>query len=279
MGQLSKRAESIIRMQQFNSFACPHCKEPMQVEADGRLQCENRHSFDVAKQGYVYMLAKPMNSMYSKELFDSRHHIITNGLYDRVQQKIAEIIGITGAQILDTGCGEGSHLARICTRLEGATGVGIDISKEAIIAAAKFNPGQIWCVGDLAKSPYQAESFDIILNFLSPANYEEFARLLKNGGKVIKVVPQENYLKELRMQAFADTEKENYTNESTVARFKEQFANVTVERITYTMPLAESDVPKLLQMTPIGWHVENKDTISLREITIDLDILVGTETV
>ena len=279
MGQLSKRAESIIRMQQFNSFACPHCKEPMQVEADGRLQCENRHSFDVAKQGYVYMLAKPINSMYSKELFDSRHHIITSGLYDRVQQKIAEVIGITGAKILDTGCGEGSHLARICTRLEGATGVGIDISKEAIIAAAKFNPGQIWCVGDLAKSPYQAESFDIILNFLSPANYEEFARLLKTGGKVIKVVPQENYLKELRMQAFADTEKENYTNESTVARFKEQFKNVTVERITYTMPLAESDVPKLLQMTPIGWHVENKDAISLREITIDLDILVGTETV
>ena len=279
MGQLSKRAESIIRMQQFNCFACPHCKEPMQVEADGRLQCENRHSFDVAKQGYVYMLAKPMNSMYSKELFDSRHHIITSGLYDRVQQKIADIIGITGAQILDTGCGEGSHLARICARLEGAIGVGIDISKEAIVAAAKFNPSQIWCVGDLAKSPYQAASFDIILNFLSPANYEEFARLLKPGGKVIKVVPQENYLKELRMQAFADTEKESYTNESTVARFKERFENVTVERITYTMPLAESDVPKLLQMTPIGWHVENKDAITLREITIDLDILVGTDRV
>lgn len=275
MGQLSRRAESILRMQQFNRFACPHCKEPMQVIADGRLQCENRHSFDVAKQGYIYMLAKPMNSMYSKELFDSRHHIITSGLYDRVQQKIADIIGTGGAQILDTGCGEGSHLARICAQLDGAVGVGIDIAKEAIIAAAKFNPGQIWCVGDLAKSPYQAASFDIVLNFLSPANYEEFARLLKPGGKVIKVVPQENYLKELRMQAFADTEKESYTNASTVERFKEQFAHVSVERLTYTVPLAASDVPKLLQMTPIGWHVQDKEAIALHEITIDLDILVG----
>ena len=279
MGQLSKRAESISRMQQFNRFACPHCKESMKVEEDGRLQCENRHSFDVAKQGYVYMLAKPMNSMYSKELFDSRHHIITSGLYDRVQQRIAEMIGVEGAHILDTGCGEGSHLARICAQMDGAVGVGIDIAKEAIIAAAKFNPAQIWCVGDLAKSPYQAASFDVVLNFLSPANYEEFARLLKPGGKVIKVVPQENYLKELRMQAFADTEKENYTNESTVARFKEQFANVTVERITYTMPLADEDVPKLLQMTPIGWHVQDKEAITLREITIDLDILVGSNLV
>ena len=276
MGQLSKRAESILRMQQFNRFACPHCKEPMQVEEDGRLQCVNRHSFDVAKQGYVYMLAKPMNSMYSKELFDARHHIITSGLYDRVQQKVAQLIAIDGAQILDTGCGEGSHLARICSQLDGAVGVGIDIAKEAIIAAAKFNPNQIWCVGDLAKSPYQAASFDIVLNFLSPANYEEFARLLKPGGKVIKVVPQENYLKELRMQAFADTEKESYTNTSTVDRFKEQFTHVSVERVTYTMPLADEDVPKLLQMTPIGWHVENADAIELAEITIDLDILIGT---
>ena len=279
MGQLSKRAESILRMQQFNRFACPHCKEPMQVEEDGHLQCVNRHSFDVAKQGYVYMLAKPMNSMYSKELFDARHHIITSGLYDRVQQKVAQLIAIDGAQILDTGCGEGSHLARICSQLDGAVGVGIDIAKEAIIAAAKFNPNQIWCVGDLAKSPYQAASFDIVLNFLSPANYEEFARLLKPGGKVIKVVPQENYLKELRMQAFADTEKESYTNTSTVDRFKEQFTHVSVERVTYTMSLADEDVPKLLQMTPIGWHVENADAIKLAEITIDLDILIGTDAV
>ena len=279
MGQLSKRAESILRMQQFNRFACPHCKEPMKVETEGRLQCENRHSFDVAKQGYVYMLAKPMNSMYSKELFDARHHIITSGLYDRVQQKIADMIGGEGAQILDTGCGEGSHLARICAQLDGAVGVGIDIAKEAIIAAAKFNPRQIWCVGDLAKSPYQAASFDIVLNFLSPANYEEFARLLKPGGKVIKVVPQENYLKELRMQAFADTEKESYTNASTVERFKEQFAHVAVERVTYTLPIAAADVPKLLQMTPIGWHVENANEIKLTEITIDLDILIGSDAV
>ena len=277
MGQLSKRTESILRMQQFNRFACPHCKEPMQVEADGRLQCENRHSFDVAKQGYVYMLAKPMNSMYSKDLFDARHHIITSGLYDRVQQKVAELIGVDDAQILDTGCGEGSHLARICAQLDGAVGVGIDIAKEAIIAAAKFNPGQIWCVGDLAKSPYQAASFDVVLNFLSPANYEEFKRLLKPNGRVVKVVPQENYLKELRLQAFADTEKESYTNASTVDRFKDQFTNVTVERITYTMPLADADLPKLLQMTPIGWHIEDTNAIELAEITIDLDILVGSD--
>jgi 23S rRNA (guanine745-N1)-methyltransferase len=275
MSQLSKRAESILRMQAFNQFACPHCKQSMNVETDGRLQCENNHSFDVAKQGYVYMLAKPMNSMYSKELFASRHHIITSGLYDQVQQKIAKIITENNVSILDTGCGEGSHLARICAQLENATGVGIDIAKEAIVAAAKYNPNQIWCVGDLAQSPYQPSSFDVVLNFLSPANYEEFSRLLKPNGKVIKVVPQENYLKEIRQLAFAETDKETYSNESTVARFKEHYASVSIERITYTVPLPKEDVVQLLEMTPIGWHLENKEAIALNEITIDLDILIG----
>lgn len=275
MSQLSKRAESIIRMQEFNQFACPHCKETMKVEDEGHLRCKNNHSFDIAKQGYVYMLAKPMNSMYSKELFASRHHIITGGLYDAVQQRIAQMIARKDVFILDTGCGEGSHLARICDQLENATGIGIDIAKEAIVAAAKYNPNQIWCVGDLAQSPYQHNSFDVVLNFLSPANYEEFSRLLKPNGKVIKVVPQENYLKEIRQLAFAETEKETYSNESTVKRFKEHYKHVSIERITYKMPLRKDDVVKLLEMTPIGWHLEKKEEIELNEITIDLDILIG----
>lgn len=275
MGQLSKRAESILRMQQVDLFACPLCHEKMAVEEDGRVHCMNRHTFDVAKQGYLYMLPKAVSTMYSKELFEARQEIIASGLYDAVQSHIAALISAEKPVILDTGCGEGSHLARICARLDGATGVGIDIAKEGIVAAAKFYREQIWCVGDLANSPYQEASFDVVLNFLSPANYDEFKRLLKPGGKVIKVVPQEGYLKELRQQAFADSKKESYSNELTVSRFSEQFRNVTVERITYTMPLAAALVPKLLEMTPMGWHVENREAIELNEITIDLNILVG----
>ena len=79
----------------------------------------------------------------------------------------------------------------------------------------------------------------------------------------------------MRQQAFAHSEKERYSNEQTVERFKESFAQVTVERITYTMPLAKELVPQLIEMTPMGWHIEHKDDVALTEITIDLNILVG----
>ncbi len=276
MGLLSKRELTIQQIkQQIQLFACPICKQQMALSEEGKMSCTNNHSFDVAKQGYINLLHRPVNSMYSKALFDSRHAVIESGLYDRVQQAIAEAITVPKPIILDTGCGEGSHLHRICQQLDQATGVGIDIAKEGILAAGKYYTDEVWCVGDLANSPYNAGSFDAILNILSPANYEEFKRLLKPGGKVLKIVPQENYLKELRMQAFADSTKESYTNEQTVARFKESFANTVVKRITYTLPLNEELVPKLLEMTPMGWHIEQKENIQLHEITIDFDLLIG----
>ncbi|WP_332646507.1 putative RNA methyltransferase [Lysinibacillus sp. 54212] len=275
MGLLSKRAVSILNMKEHKQlFACPVCKEGMSVSDTGKVTCINNHSFDIAKQGYINFMTKPVNSMYSKELFEARQRVIASGLYDDLQRKIAA--HISGTYILDTGCGEGSHLARICEKVEGSVGVGIDIAKEGILSAAKFYDGHIWCVGDLASSPYSADTFDVILNILSPANYDEFKRLLKPDGKVIKVVPQEGYLKELRQQAFAHSEKESYTNALTLQRFKESFERVEVERIHYTVPLSGDLVPKLLEMTPMGWHIENKEAIRLSEITVDVNILIGT---
>lgn len=278
MGLLSKRALSIQQFQ-FNSrlFACPICKQEIEISNEGKMSCLSNHTFDVAKQGYVYMLNRPVQSMYGKELFDSRHTVIQAGIYDRLQAAIAREINLEQPVILDTGCGEGSHLHRICQQLDRPVGVGIDISKEGIIAAAKYNPEELWCVGDLANSPFNEHSFDAILNILSPANYDEFKRLLKRGGKVIKVVPQENYLKELRKQAFADSEKESYTNAQTVERFKASFAHTEVKRITYTVPLEDHLVQNLLEMTPMGWHIDDKESIQLQEITIDLDLLIGME--
>ncbi|WP_342775794.1 methyltransferase domain-containing protein [Ureibacillus thermophilus] len=171
----------------------------MDVLAEGEVVCGNRHSFTIAKQGYVNFLTRAVRSMYTKNLFESRKMVIDAGLYNTLHNEIAKIIGNSATAILDTGCGEGSHLVNVCELLnDEVVGVGMDIAKEGILTAAKYYEKKIWCVGDLACSPFREQSFDYILNILSPANYGEFNRLLKNGGKVIKVVPQSGYLQELR---------------------------------------------------------------------------------
>lgn len=274
MGALSKRAAGAALMDKnIKLFACPICQKSMDVFEQGRLVCSSNHSFDIAKQGYINMLTHGAVSKYSKELFESRKAVIDSGIYDVVEDKIGELIA-NAETVLDTGCGEGSHLARIMVKKHGI-GIGIDIAKEGILAASRHYPGQMWCVGDLAKSPFARSSFDAILNILSPANYEEFKRLLTHNGCVVKVVPQSGYLHELRAQLYADSTKESYSNEQIVARFKESFTDVSVERITYTVPLATELVPALLEMTPMGWHKKEGSTILLNEITIDVDVLVG----
>lgn len=276
MGALSKRAAGAALMDKnMTLFACPICQESMVIFEQGRLVCSSNHSFDIAKQGYVNMLTHGAVSKYSKDLFESRKAVIDSGIYDLVEDKIGELIA-KAETVLDTGCGEGSHLARIMEDKRGnSIGIGIDIAKEGILAASRHYPEQIWCVGDLAKSPFAKSSFDAILNILSPANYEEFKRLLTHNGCVVKVVPQSGYLHELRAQLYADSTKESYSNEQIVARFKESFADVSVERITYTVPLATELVPALLEMTPMGWHKKEEANIQLNEITIDVDVLVG----
>ncbi|QGG53433.1 putative RNA methyltransferase [Lysinibacillus pakistanensis] len=274
MGALSKRAAGAALMNNnLSLFACPICQESMTIQEQGRMVCSANHSFDIAKQGYINMLTHGAASKYSKELFESRKTVIDSGIYDEIEDKIIELIA-PAQTVLDTGCGEGSHLARIMAEKKGI-GVGIDIAKEGILAASRHYPEQIWCVGDLAKSPFAKSSFDAILNILSPANYEEFKRLLTPGGCVVKVVPQSRYLHELRAQLYADSDKESYSNDQIVARFKESFMEVNVKRVTYTTPLTTELIPELLEMTPMGWHKKEGAAIRLNEITIDVDILVG----
>ena len=274
-GVLSRRAEGIELLRTHEEkFVCPHCAQPVNVSEEGRISCGNNHSFDVAKQGYVNMLTHAVQSMYTKELFTSRKQVLESGLYDEVQRALASTIE-HGAVVLDTGCGEGTHLARICAQA-GAFGIGIDLAKEGIIEAARHYKDEAWIVGDLAKSPFPAATFDAIFNILSPANYDEFKRLLKPSGRVVKVVPAQNYLVELRQQLFADSEKESYSNAQTVARFREAFPNGTEQRVTTTMALRSELVPHLLKMTPMGWHRDEQQQLTLTHITVDVVLLVGT---
>ena len=91
--------------------------------------------------------------------------------------------------------------------------MGIDISKEGITMASKAYFGIIWCVADLTNFPLMNEQFDVIINILSPSNYEEFARVLKDDGILIKVVPGNSYLKELRDIFYGEANKREYSNQ------------------------------------------------------------------
>lgn len=292
MLQENKRIKSANYVSNYEAiFACPICHSLMKVLESKSLICSNHHTFDFAKQGYINFTSHLVKTKYSKGLFEARRKVITEGdFYKPLSNAMGKIINEHVVKtnetisILDTGCGEGSHLSNICDIVrsdffKNVVGVGIDISKEGITVASKNYPNKIWAVADLANTPFKNKQFDVILNILSPSNYAEFNRLLKPDGLVIKIVPQSGYLKELREHLFTKPEKQNYSNVDTVEKFNESFQFVDSLRLSYTTRLNKSLIEWFVQMTPLTWTATkeriksflNKDSA---QITVDLEILL-----
>lgn len=274
-------------------FACPLCHASMKVFELKSLVCSNQHTFDFAKQGYINLTTGQIKTKYSKELFEARRTLMTESTFFKpVIETIAKLINKEGIQakkelsIIDMGCGEGSHLASICDLVSAkgnkkVVGVGIDLAKEGVVVAAKnFSKNKLWAVADLARTPFINKQFDVILNILSPSNYAEFNRVLKEDGLVIKVIPQTDYLKELRDYFFLETEKRTYSNEETVERFQDSFRFVVSSRLRYRVHLNGPLIWPLVQMTPLTWGITDKQAASFLEkesieVTIDLEIMIG----
>src|SRR5699024_2534650 len=159
-------------------------------------------------------------------LFGARQRIICDEkLYAPVHDKIADIILNHSAEdslLFDAGSGEGSHLQTILDKVntETLTGIGPDIPTEGSLRAAKNYGNPLWIAGDLANPPLTDKSCKFILNFLSPANYSEFKRILAEDGIIIKVIPGSAYLKELRRELFSGTDGKEYENNDTLELMK-----------------------------------------------------------
>jgi 23S rRNA (guanine745-N1)-methyltransferase len=270
-------------------FRCPVCGEALRAEA-GSLICQNHHCFDLSRHGYVNLLVRQLKeSKYDKKMFRARQTLHRSGFFAAITEALAmfaedEIRRTKANQflILDAGCGEGSFLAGLVSRLQaagecGITGVGIDIVKDGIRLAAKANPTLFWGVADLARAPLSDSCCDVILNILSPANYAEFTRLLRLEGMLIKVFPGNDYLGELRALLYGSAKE---AGADTVGLFEKHFRIEADRRIRYRRKLEASEAEALLQMTPLIWGAPEQNLRAVRPadlaaITVDVRVVVG----
>lgn len=270
---------------------CPVCGQSVRLTESRSVVCPARHTFDLSKHGYINLLTRPARVKYDKRLFRSRNIILESGLYDPLHELAARRMletfdGASPLRLLDAGSGEGTHLARIRCKLAAETGhavwgVGLDIVKEGVEMAARAYPELVWCVGDLARSPLSGDCFDAILNILSPANYREFARLLRPGGIVVKVVPEPDYLIELRRLLRADDpDRPAAAGSRAKAHFRKRFNVVGEDRLRYRAEPDRALLRHLAAMTPLGWHageaaLRRVEALDGLGVTIDLTVLIG----
>ena len=272
------------KLQRFASataFACPICQENLAL-VESSLKCENRHSFDLAKFGYVNLSPQIKQSAnYDKENFQNRQQILEAGFYQAILDAVSDLLASskTTKTILDIGCGEGFYSRKLQERHPDKTFYAFDISKDSVQIAAKIEPNWAvnWFVGDLARLPIKDTSMDILLDIFSPANYGEFRRVLSKDGILIKVIPTKNHLKEIRQKVQDQLTNKDYSNQDIKNHFQEHFTILSSQTASLTKTITADQLQALLSMTPLLFHIDQTkiDWSQLTEITIEAEILVG----
>ena len=272
------------KLQRFASataFACPICQENLTL-LETSLKCCNRHSFDLAKFGYVNLAPQIKQSAnYDKENFQNRQQILESGFYQAILDAVSDLLASskTTTTILDIGCGEGFYSRKLQESHSEKTFYAFDISKDSVQIAAKSEPNWAvnWFVGDLARLPITDASMDILLDIFSPANYGEFRRVLSKDGILIKVIPTENHLKEIRQKVQDQLTNKDYSNQDIKNHFQEHFTILSSQTASLTKTITVEQLQALLSMTPLLFHIDQTkiDWSQLTEITIEAEILVG----
>jgi 23S rRNA (guanine745-N1)-methyltransferase len=242
----------------FQALACPLDGTPLQCNGSV-WRCASGHSFDIASQGYTNLLPvqhkRSRDPGDSKEMVAARRRFLTAGFYQPIAAAVSRAVldglpvGMT-CSCLDAGCGEGYYLGQLAATVPDdhtLALLGLDISKWAVLLAAKQDKRVNWVVGSNANLPVLPATLDRVLCLFGFPVYPEFARVLKPGGRLLQVDAGPDHLRELREIIYPSLKPERTDEMPTPAGF----SRLPVETVRFSIDLTHTEqVADLLAMTP-----------------------------
>jgi len=254
-------------------LTCPVCHQPLNLQ-DGNLRCDQNHSFDLAREGYVNLLLghkRPKIQGDDRVMLAARRRFLDNGRYrplsDAINKIVLDYLAGNGEPIvLDVGCGEGHYLGQLRPLLPaGNCTFGLDVAKEAARLAAKRYPASRFVVSDVnGRIPFADQSIHILLNIFAPRHPAEFARIVAPGGLLLIVIPGPDHLCELRADLdLLDIEAEKRSR--IVQQMVGLFTLKKVQALVIDLDLTQPNLTDLVQMTPNYWHMTPQKQTRLQE--------------
>ena len=251
---------------------CPKCKKELFIE-NNTYKCQNNHSYDISKEGYVNLLLSRTDAGDSKDLVNGRINFLNKGYYEPLQSFLGEIIDKfaqnRAIKLLDMGCGTGYYTQSL---YKYGQVFGLDISKNAIKYASKHDKNTTYLVASNKSAPFDDKYFDILIHIFSPIFEKEDYRLLKNDGIIILVEPGPKHLIELKNILYEnpylnDEKKHSYSTLKIINKFS----------LSYSKEIDGLDIKNLVMMTPY-FYTTKKDSLEMlktdKNIVLSIDFLI-----
>jgi len=232
---------------------CPLCGESLRQE-DHSFVCPNRHSFDIARQGYVNLLPvqqkKSLHPGDTREQVLSRREFLEGGYYRPIADALCEMAAGCAGPILDVGCGEGYYSSRLAEALQAEL-IGLDISKEAVRCAAGRYKNARWLCASASRLPVADGSVGLLTSLFALTIPEEFHRVLRKDGTFIQVLAAEDHLLGLKSIIYDElTHKEKDSTPELPG-----FSLVESRPVRFSFTVEGRQVQNLLSMTPHVYRI------------------------
>ncbi len=250
---------------------CPICAA--QLNRDGSAMiCPNRHSFDIARQGYVNLLTvqqkHSLNPGDTREQVLARRAFLEAEYYAPIAEALigaAKRLNIRGP-VLDVGCGEGYY----CTRLADALGAeltGLDISKEAVRCAAAKYKNHGWLCATAAKIPVADGAAELVTSLFALTVPGEFARVLREKGYYFQVLAAQDHLLGLKSIIYPELKFREKDSVPEIPGFR----LLESQPIRFSFTVQGQQVQNLFSMTPHVFRIGRTGGENLRKTELLTD--------
>jgi 23S rRNA (guanine745-N1)-methyltransferase len=242
---------------------CPVCGGSMNLSGV-RLACPRKHSFDVARQGYVNLCAGRAGpgTGDNAAMVTARDHFLGRGHYRplaaSVQSLAAQGDSAGPGLVVDLAGGTGYYLAELLGALPRRHGLCIDLSVPALRRASRAHSRAAAVAADVwQRLPLAAHSAAVVLSVFGPRNAAEIDRILTADGVLVIVAPGADHLREIRRplgMIGIDPGKPRR-----LADAFSRFAMRGVTTVKYRLSLDHADVAALVAMGPSARHITPQD--------------------